>query len=40
MGLLELAKSILGPEPGVTLFLLVCLVLAIVAYLKEKAKND
>jgi hypothetical protein len=40
MGLFEFAKAVLGPQPGVTLFLLVCLVLALVAYNREKVKND
>jgi type VI protein secretion system component VasK len=40
MGLLELVKSTLGSQPGITLLLLVCLVWALVAYRREKAKND
>lgn len=38
--LLEIAKSILGPEPGITLLLFVCLALAVLAFWKEKLKND
>lgn len=40
MGLLELAKSILGSQPGIALLLLVCLAWAVVAYRREKIKND
>lgn len=40
MGLLEFARSVLGPQSGVIFFLLVCLILALVAYGREKAKND
>jgi cbb3-type cytochrome oxidase subunit 3 len=40
MGLLELAKDILGPQPGLVLLLLVLLLLLWLAYRREKLKND
>lgn len=40
MGLLEFIQTALGSQPGVTLLLLVCLIMAMVAYGREKAKND
>jgi len=38
--LLDFAKSLLGPEPGIALLLFVLLALALVAFWKEKVKND
>ena len=38
--LVTFAKSILGPEPGVALLLFILLVLAVLAFWKEKVKND
>lgn len=38
--ILELGKSLLGPEPGITLLLFLGLGLALWAYWKEKLKNE
>lgn len=40
MGLLELTKTLLGSQPGVTLFLIVSLVITTIAYHREKTKNN
>lgn len=40
MSVLEFAVVILGPQPGVTVFLLVCLTLALLAYNRERTKRD
>jgi hypothetical protein len=38
--LIEMAKSVLGPEPGVTLLLFILLAGALAAFWREKTKND
>jgi len=38
--LVDLGVSLLGPEPGVTLFMFIALGLSLWAYWKEKGKNE